>query len=189
MEKYAIEPLGVDNYATWSIKMKMKLIQKGLWHAITDATAGNLPASADSMKALSLIALSVQDHHLQAINACTTAKQAWDVLESTYKGKSLARVLQLRRELVGLKKGVSEPLTVYVARAETLAADLATAGHTVSQTEVAYALLAGLPAAYDTAVTVMQMSGQELTLSSLLPRLLPIELLLCVVAQLHSGQL
>lgn len=175
MEKYAIEPLGVDNYATWSIKMKMKLIQKGLWHAITGAAAGSLPASADSMKALSLIGLSVQNHHLQAVNACATAKQAWDVLEATYKGKSLARVLQLRRELVGLKKGVSEPLTVYVARAETLVADLASAGHTVSQTEVAYALLAGLPAAYDTAVTVMQMSGQELTLSSLLPRLLPIE--------------
>jgi len=175
MEKFAIEPLGVDNYATWSIKMKMKLIHKGLWHAIMDATAGSLPASADSLKALALMALSVQDHHLQAINACETAQQAWRMLEATYKGKSLARVLQLRRELVGLKKGVSEPLTVYVARAETLAAVLATAGHTVSQTEVAYALLAGLPAAYDTAVTVMQMSGQELTLSSLLPRLLPIE--------------
>jgi transposase InsO family protein len=175
MEKFAIEPLSVDNYATWSIKMKMKLIQKGLWHAITDATAGTIPASTDSMKALSLIALNVQDHHLQAINACTTAQQAWLMLEATYKGKSLARALQLRRELVGLKKGVSEPLTVYVARAETLAAELATAGHTVSQTEVAYALLAGLPTEYDTAVTVMQMSGQELTLSSLLPRLLPIE--------------
>jgi hypothetical protein len=175
MEKFAIEPLGVDNYATWNIKMKMKLIHKGLWHAISDATAGSLPASTDSMKALALIALSVQDHHLQAINACATAQQAWLMLEATYKGKSLARVLQLRRELVGLKKGVSEPLTVYVARAETLAADLASAGHTVSQTEVAYALLAGLPAVYDTAVTVMQMSGQEITLSSLLPQLLPIE--------------
>jgi gag-polypeptide of LTR copia-type/Integrase core domain/GAG-pre-integrase domain/Domain of unknown function (DUF4219) len=175
MEKFAIEPLGVDNYATWSIKMKMKLIHKGLWHALTDATAGTIPASADSMKALALIALSVQDHHLQAINACATAQQAWLLLEATYKGKSLARVLQLRRELVGLKKGVSEPLTVYMGRAEALVADLASAGHTVSQTEVAYAFLAGLPPAYDTAVTVMQMSGQEISLSSLLPRLLPIE--------------
>jgi hypothetical protein len=34
MEKLTIEALDVDNYATWSIRMKMLLVHKELWDAV-----------------------------------------------------------------------------------------------------------------------------------------------------------
>ena len=167
--------LGVDNYATWAVRMRMYLVHKGLGHTVGQQGEGAEVSADDSGKALALIGLHVEDHHLHAISACKSALEAWMMLENTYKGKSQARVLQLRRELTALKKGSGEPLTVYFARANALAADLASAGHTVQPTEVAYAVLAGLPHEYDMAVTVVETSGQEFTLQTLLPRLLPIE--------------
>lgn len=166
--------LGVDNYATWAVRMRMFLVHKGLGHTIVQQEGFEVTAE-DSVNALALIGLHVEDPHLHAISVCNTALEAWQMLEATYKGKSQARVLQLRRELTALKKGAAEPLTVYVARAQALAADLTAAGHAVQPTEVAYAVLAGLPHEYDMAVTVLETTGQELTVQSLLPRLLPIE--------------
>jgi len=174
MEKYIVEPLDVDNYATWSVRIKMLLVQKGVWGAVVPTEAAAV-SKADDMKALSLIGLHVKDHHLQSIDACQSAQQAWELLANTYKGKSQARQLQLRRELNSIKMGPGEALTVYFARGQALAADLVSAGHTIGSTEIAYALLAGLPAAFDMAVTVLETSGQHMDVQSLLPRLLPIE--------------
>lgn len=33
--KPAIDPLDVDNYATWSVRMRALLLSKGLWGAVT----------------------------------------------------------------------------------------------------------------------------------------------------------
>jgi hypothetical protein len=37
-DKPVIEPLGVDNYATWNIRMRALLLSKGLWGAVTGET-------------------------------------------------------------------------------------------------------------------------------------------------------
>jgi hypothetical protein len=184
MEKFGIEPLDVDNYASWSVRVEAALVNKGLGHAIqappTAATApGPLPedavSAADSAKALAVMLLCVKDHHLQALKACGNAFNAWQYLATTYRGASEARVLQLRRQLTTLKKATTEPLTLYFARAETLAADLAAAGQTIASGELTYAVLAGLPSSYDVAVTVLKMSGQATSMRQLLVQLLPVE--------------
>ncbi|GAQ92838.1 hypothetical protein KFL_011620050 [Klebsormidium nitens] len=54
-------------------------------------------------KALSIIGLNVEDHHLGSIEECKTAKEAWDLLEKTYKSKTNAKKMQLRQELHSLK--------------------------------------------------------------------------------------
>ena len=75
--------LDVDNYATWSIRMKALLMHKGLWAAVFNGAAAG---STESDKALALIMMNVKDH-LAALSKCSGAKRAWDTLEAVYKAK------------------------------------------------------------------------------------------------------
>jgi hypothetical protein len=50
-DNVVIEPLDVDNYGTWSLRMKALLIHKGLWKALEGFRTGT------SNKALSLVML------------------------------------------------------------------------------------------------------------------------------------
>ena len=138
--KPTIEPLDVDNYATWSVRMKAYLMVKGLWDPITGASTD---ATADG-KALAQITLHVKDHHLQTVAGCATSKDAWDTLKSTYQAQSNARKQLLRRSLTQLKMGATEPLTVYAARAKDIQTQLSTAGDAAADQEVAMQFLAGL---------------------------------------------
>jgi hypothetical protein len=100
-DKVTIEALDVENYGTWSIRMKALLIHKKLWKGVEDPSAN----PDESQSALAYITLYVKDHLLGTVGACETAKKAWDKLETMYKSKSNGRKLLLKRELDQLKKG------------------------------------------------------------------------------------
>lgn len=155
--------------------MKMFFINKKLWTIVHSPPVDMQPDNEQNQEALSYIGLYVKPHHYPTINSCLTANQAWLALESAYKGRNEARVQQLRQELSTLKKAASEPLAVYVSRARQLADDLASAGLPVNMAEVAYLILQGLPPEYDMARTALQVTGQALSVESLLPKLQPIE--------------
>ena len=147
-----VERLDVDNYATWSIRMRALLISKGLWGSVT----GDNSIDPDKdQKALAQIILHVKDYHLMTVGNCDTSKIAWDALKATYEAKSNARKVLLRRELTGLKMGATEPLTVYGARAKDIQAQLRAAGDDAKDQEVAIQFLAGLPPAYGMITTVL----------------------------------
>lgn len=164
-----IEKLGDDNYATWKTGMRFVLTDKGLWSCVQ----GEGVTRATDSKALAQIGLHVLPQHYDTIQACTTAKEAWDALEDVYNTKSKAMRLKLRRDLNSLKKTPKESITAYVARAKGLRDKLKAAGHTVDETEVGWYILAGLPPHYAPIVTVLK--REEFTLESLLADLLEME--------------
>ena len=171
--RVSLERLDVDNYAPWSVRMRFTLISRGLWkHVIND---GEVTDTDGDQKALALIGLSVMDHHLPSLGQRETAKAAWDALESVYKAKSMARRVALKREMNSLKKAAEEPMTKYVARAKELRDQLAAAGHTTNDEEVAAALLAGLPPDYDVIVAVLETTADKVDLDVLLGKLLTAE--------------
>lgn len=164
----SIEALDLDNYPTWSIRMQMLLTHKDLWEAVS--TGGE-----KDKKALALICLNVKDHHLLMLSECDTAKKAWDSLKSAYKAKSTARRVLLRREINSLKMEAEEPISKYIARARTISADLKATGHEISESEVAIAVLGGLPKDYDMLVEILETSDKELKIDDILPKLLMVE--------------
>jgi hypothetical protein len=191
-DNVVIEPLEVENYGTWHLRMKALLTHKGLWKAVegsgasgsgtsvTASTEGSgRPAagtSEDSDKALSLIILNVKDQHLTTLATCKTAKEAWEKLATTYQSQLNARRMQLRKQLTLLKMASNKPLTVYFARARTLWTDLKVAGHTMAESEVVYSTLSGLPSQYNTAVEIITTTTkEELKLDTVLAQLLPVE--------------
>ena len=116
---------------------------------------------------------SQQPELLTTIERCTTAKEAWDTLQNIYPANSIARKLQLRRELGSIKMSTSESLNQYFTRGQDIQDQLRAVGHNVDDTDVAFSLLAGLPPSFDTIITVIENGSEEdLSPVTILPRLI-----------------
>ena len=166
--KVSIEPLDVDNYAVWSQKMQLLLTHKKLWKGVTDPEGDE--DRTDEAKAL--IGLHVRPQHLGAILAAKNAKEAWDLLERTYKSKSAARKLQLRHELSTLRMRSGESVAGYVGRAQDLYRDLVAAGVDMKPDELSFSVLAGLSSHFEGVVTVLTSTKEELgSVEEILPTL------------------
>lgn len=169
----SIERLGANNYATWSTDVKWALIMKGLWAAVDEADSVD---AADDIKALAFIGLTVEKHIKATIDACDTAREAWDKLEETYKAKSSALKMKLKKDLVNLQLEVKEDITTYVARATEIRDQLAAAGVDVDAQELTMAVLGGLPDNYGSMVdSIMIAAGDMMEIEELIPKLMIIE--------------
>ena len=150
-------------------KSKFLLISKDLWEGV-EAPASH---AAKSRRALAIIGLHVKDHHLGTIAACKTAGEAWELLEKTYKSKSNARKLQLRKEMSALKMEPIEPVATYVARAQDLYQRLGSYRFSddVRGAWLGTCLLDCQPP-FDTLVTVLETQEEELQVEKILPKLM-----------------
>src|SRR5947209_362323 len=168
------DKLDGNNYAMWAVNMKSYLILKDLWSAVSAVDVS--PAGvANNQKAMAQLVLHVKDHYKQAIANANNAKEAWDALETAYQGQSTARQMQLKQELSHLSKERNETVTNYVGRASALRDQLVAAGHNLGAQELEMSVLNGLPKEYETIVTVLETTTNELRLGVLLPKLLQAE--------------
>jgi hypothetical protein len=88
----------------------------------------------------------------------------------------MARRQQLRRDLNSIKMGNAEPLTKYFNRAKTLWQELAATGDTLSESELVWMVLHGLPKDYELMVTVFEAGdARDLSMDATLAKLLPTE--------------
>lgn len=150
---FDIPKLTNDNYAEWSDLMKSLLVLKELWSAVSGE--GDVKPGAED-KALALLMLNVSTSHRVSIRTAKTAKEAWEKLENVYKKKSVARELELRRQLTLLRKEPTEELATYVSRATELRDQLLMAGHSIPDREVVICLLNGLPEEFNTTIEFLE---------------------------------
>ena len=186
-DKFSIAKLDVHNYATWSTRMKLLLIHKGVCQSVVTAPVPASETASDAdrstadkallndQRALALIGLSVEDCYLPTIGECTTAKAAWDTLAKMYTAQSNARLLQLKRQLSTLSLDPAEPLAKYVARAQAIRDQLKVAGSSLDDLDLVLAVLDGLPQEYDTVRTALLTASGDLKLADVLSKLLLVE--------------
>lgn len=120
---------GPENYASWAVRMRSKLNAAGLWDAVSPPPpvpgAPAVPVPDNTVnKALDLIMQHVGDTVLSEISSATTAKAAWDALESSYAAATQARRMNLLKSLTELKKHRDEGIQTFISRAKNLAADI-----------------------------------------------------------------
>eukprot|EP00877_Chromochloris_zofingiensis_P010252 jgi/Chrzof1/5480/Cz16g04260.t1 len=161
LEKLGIPKLNDHNYVFWHIKMRAYLVARGYSAAITNAE------DANSDKALASITLAVEDHFLPTVYNAASAKAAWDALEALFQQRSVANQLNLTQELNNLTLQPGETITQLLARARIIWEQLKAAGIDKSEQEVALSVLSGLPADFNTLVTVLQNQSGPLTLSGI----------------------
>jgi len=165
--KISIEPLNGENYAVWSQRMEMLLVHKKLWKGVTEPKA-NIDRSVE---AKALIRLNVTEQYLGHVVAARNAKQAWDELEKVFRGKTTARKLQLKRELMTFKQESGELVAKYVDRAKDLERELLAAGVEVKPKDLAMSVITSLSKEFDTLVTILVAADAVKSVDEMLPQL------------------
>ncbi len=164
ISKHEIPVLTQDNYPEWKGRCRLYLELKGYWPAVM------MPAEAldmapeelkeASLKAKSIIGLSVSKHHLNMVLSCANANEAWTSLQKVFEPQIAGRAIKLQRELANMRMLPDEPVDVYFGRARDLYADLQLAGVPVSENQVVTSAITGLPSRFDTiAVYYQQQQG------------------------------
>ena len=165
-DKIRIEPLTVSNYPTWSVRMKMLLVFKDLWEGIEPGTDVK-----KSELAKALIGLNVSPEYALTVEDQPDAKTAWEYFKNLFKGKSNARILQLKRDLSSLRQKPGELVATYASRARDVFSELKALGESVKDDELAFNVLNGLRAEFETIRTILLASDQSLRLEAILPKL------------------
>uniref|UniRef100_H3GFU7 Uncharacterized protein n=1 Tax=Phytophthora ramorum TaxID=164328 RepID=H3GFU7_PHYRM len=97
--KFKVEPFDGSNYSLWSYKMKMYLMSKGLWEAVS----GEAGSTAKEQQAHAAIVLNLNDSQLMHVVTSTTAKEAWDTLKKFHKTQDMANRLWLKEKFSAFK--------------------------------------------------------------------------------------
>lgn len=108
-------------------------------------------AEADRLKVYNTLISALDDAHVGMIVTEVTegdALGAWKILLRKYERNTVASRNQLRRELHSLRLSVNESVDEYKARAMHIVARLRSSKESVSDGEILYCLLEGLPAGY-----------------------------------------
>lgn len=99
---YSFEKLNNSNYSVWSFKMRMLLIKEELWVAIEGDTKKEVDAREllkKSEKALSIIALMVDNDQVIHIQSMGNAKTAWQVLKDYHQQTAMSFKIRLLKRL------------------------------------------------------------------------------------------
>ncbi|KAL5748355.1 hypothetical protein ACOSP7_025385 [Xanthoceras sorbifolium] len=93
------------------------------------------------------------------VTECLTSLEAWRTLESMFSQQSMTKVLQLKQQLQGLKKG-SSSINDYILKVKGIGDGLRSAGQVVYDRDLLLNVLNGLGHEYDPVVVlVSQQSG------------------------------
>ena len=144
--KVSIKPFdGKDDFTLWQRKMKNVLIQQE-----TDEAIGTKPTSMSdaewtkkNKKAKSCIELHLADNVLLHIGETMTAKEAWEKLESVYRGKSIGNKLLLKEQLFGLRMEEGDDLNNHICKFHNCIANLEKVGAKMDDENTAVMLQRG----------------------------------------------
>ncbi|KAG6451136.1 hypothetical protein O3G_MSEX006950 [Manduca sexta] len=156
-----------ERYAIWKFKMRMLLIHEELWSTVSgyaddDKTPPEVRFRNDQ-KALSKICLTVDGGAITHVRTATTAKIAWDALQTAFEDKSLGRKLALERKLYRYTLSDFADLESYIIAITTTAQDLADIGKKIEDSSLAAIILGGLTSRYEPLIMALEHSNIEVT--------------------------
>jgi hypothetical protein len=183
-----IEALNGENYGTWSLKTKMVCDMNQVGHLLKAPVDGVDIDAAKDAQVFGFLCLHVADYILQSLCEFQHAHEVWAHLRETYAQQSHAARVLLNRKLSALRMNVGEPVDKYIARATAIRAELGRIGKDVDEDTLVSQILAGLPDNFQTVVSVITASEEELTLRSALRQLLAHEATLKGMSGASDGE-
>jgi len=176
-----LEKLDKD-YKTWAALFKASLQGKLLCGSIGDPAPNATTDPADhtewvikDQRAYARLMLSVELHHLPTVQACNSAKEAWDALEEMFTAQNNARRLQLGQELAKLKLNRGEILMAYSGRTKRLQPAMFAAGHPIDNNTAILHFLMGLGPEYEMEKKILTSMHTKLRWTCTLSTLFPVE--------------
>jgi hypothetical protein len=175
-----LNKLNGANWVNWKFRMEMVLEEKDLWGVVIgeeeEPSSSATPVEKATYKkrqkkALTLIALGVEDSQLSHIRTCKTATEAWTKLVAVHEAKGIANKLLLSDQFRQLKLNAGETLADFCARVEEFASRLDGIDVHKDESEVMLTILGGLPPSYRGLVQALE-ANPTLTLEQCKARLL-----------------
>ncbi|KAK9167234.1 hypothetical protein Scep_002425 [Stephania cephalantha] len=121
-------------------------------------------ASQERSKALYFILQTLDDVAFEKVQLAKTSKEAWDTLETSYKGVQKAkkvRLQTLRRQFELIEMDESEDIEKYTNRVQTIVNQLKMNGEDVADLDVNEKILRTLTTKFDHVVAAIMESGTD----------------------------
>lgn len=183
---YIVVPIfNGENYGFWRIKMKTIFLTKKLWEVVEggvpDPPAGGdhspetiqlktrcEEASLKDLTALQIIQTAVSESIFPRIAPATTAKEAWNALQSEFEGSHQVKMINLqslRREYENLKMNESDSINTFTTKLIETGNQLRLHGEEKSDYQMVQKILISLPEKFDSIVGVLEQT-KDLTVLS-----------------------
>ena len=136
----------------WEERFMAYMRQKKL-HDIIDPANQNAQVNQNkNAEAYSELVRCLDDRSLGLImrDAKNDGRKAMKILKSHYAGSGKPRIIMLYNQLTSLRKSPDEDITDYIIKAETLAAQVKSAGAQLDESLLIAMVLKGLPSEYHT---------------------------------------
>ena len=172
------ETLRSTNYYSWRNDMRAALTLRELWDAVERGEEWEALTEQEQAtmagKAYALILICISPPLKTLIASCESASAAWELLENTFRARSVGRKFVLQGQLRSMKKKHDEDVMVYIARAEKLREELISAcDEVIPEDFFVHSILSGLGKEYYDFVRLLKMSGdRSLTLQDIKTRLM-----------------
>ena len=160
-----IEKLREDNFHTWKTRIQLVLSLKEVDNFVTDDPPKNESDSTaysewrkNDLKAKAIIGLTLSDSYLEQVQHAETAKQMWKLICDIFEKHTLLNKLAARRRFYTAKMHDNEKLLAFAARIRQMAATLKSMSIAIEDSEMAMALLNGLPDRFDSLISALDAS-------------------------------
>lgn len=176
--------LNSNNHFAWSLRVKAELLLRDAWEAIVgyedalDAslTQGEVRRRARSNTiALSILYKTVGDEFLGDIADCTTAREAWKILDDLCNSEGLVNGAMVLKELTHCTKTPEMPIQEYFAKMHNLQKRAAKGGFELSDKQVAGIILGNLPEEYQGFIQSWEIDSSKLSTTLLKSKLITAE--------------
>ncbi|KAM1689024.1 hypothetical protein ACFX2K_036827 [Malus domestica] len=173
MAAFQVPVLDNNNFDNWSIKMKTLLgahdawevVEKGYTEPEDEATLSQPQKESlkDSRKrdkkALYLIYQALDDNGFEKVSSATSAKQAWEKLQTSYKGAEQVKKIRLqvlRGEFESLQMKGSESISDYFSRVLAVSNQLKRNGEKLEDVRIMEKILCSLDPKFEHIVVTIE---------------------------------
>jgi len=168
----SIAKLNGINYQSWKFKMRMVLVERGLWKIVS----GEVLEPADRSKlndyynlqdrAFATIALNLEDdqlHHIQ--NLSDNASDAWNVLADVHEPKGAIYVMHTLQQLLHLHKDSATQMQEHVDTFQNLVSRFrAASDEHISDSLLAMILVSSVGEEYENLIVALGTQSTTLSL-------------------------
>ncbi len=157
-----IEKLNNINYHAWKIRIQHVLALKDLDDFLTEEPPKEDAPKADvtawnkkDKKAQAIIGLTLSDELLENVRDSESAKLMWLTIKNIFERHTLLNKLSARRQFYTAEMQENESVLKFSNRIRQMAATLKSMGCLISNSEMAMALLNGLPDEYNALISAL----------------------------------
>ena len=164
-----IEKLDHSNYHFWKIRIKHLLILKDLEKFLHEDPPNSNDSGTVSLwhkkdkKAQSIIGPSLSNDFLENVREVETTKEMWTAIRNVFERHTLLNKLSARKKFYTATMNTDESVLQFANRIRQLAATLKSMSVVISESEMAMALLNGLPEDYSALISALDAIDEDET--------------------------